>query len=79
VALSRDEVTRLIDSAMTAYHRVILMTLYATGIRRAELARLKVSDIDSQRMIIRIAETFIDSTRASFQLRTIPAQIICSR
>ena len=54
VVLSREEVTRLIDSAMTPYHRVILMTLYATGIRRAELARLKVSDIDSQRMIIRI-------------------------
>jgi integrase len=30
------------------------MTLYATGIRRAELVRLKVSDMDSGRMIIRI-------------------------
>jgi len=30
------------------------MTLYGTGMRRAELARLKVSDIDSQRMIIRV-------------------------
>ena len=32
------------------------MTLYATGMRRSELARLKVSDIDSQRMIIRMVE-----------------------
>src|SRR5438445_13333347 len=32
------------------------MTLYATGMRRSELARLKVSDIDSQRMIIRVVE-----------------------
>jgi len=30
------------------------MTLYGTGMRRAELARLKVGDIDSQRMIIRV-------------------------
>src|SRR6266567_4669039 len=30
------------------------MTLYATGMRRSELARLKVCDIDSQRMMIRV-------------------------
>jgi site-specific recombinase XerD len=30
------------------------MTLYGTGMRRSELARLKVSDIDSQRMVIRV-------------------------
>jgi integrase len=30
------------------------MTLYATGVRRAELARLKITDIDSRRMIIHI-------------------------
>ena len=32
------------------------MTLYATGMRRSELACLKVSDIDSQRTIIRVVE-----------------------
>ena len=30
------------------------MTLYATGLRRAELARLKVTDIDSQRMVVHV-------------------------
>jgi integrase/recombinase XerD len=30
------------------------MTLYGTGMRRSELARIKVGDIDSQRMIIRV-------------------------
>jgi integrase len=30
------------------------MTLYGTGMRRSELARLKLSDIDSQRMIVRV-------------------------
>jgi integrase/recombinase XerD len=54
VVLSQEEVARLIDSAVLPFHRVILMTLYATGVRRAELAHLKVNDIDSERMIIRI-------------------------
>jgi integrase/recombinase XerD len=54
VVLSREEVTRLIESADLPFHRVLLMTLYATGARRAEVTCLKVSDIDSQRMIIRI-------------------------
>ena len=52
--LSQEEVARLIDSASNLYHRALLMTLYSTGMRRAELCRLKVSDIDSQRMMIRI-------------------------
>lgn len=54
IVLSQEEVARLIDSAVLPFHRVMLMTLYATGLRRAELAQLKVSDIDSGRMIIRV-------------------------
>lgn len=52
--LSQEEVARLINSALTPFHRIVLMTLYATGMRRAELARLKISDIDSNRMVIHI-------------------------
>jgi site-specific recombinase XerD len=52
--LSQEEVGRLIESAASPFHRTILMTLYATGVRRAELAHLKISDIDSQRMVIHI-------------------------
>jgi integrase/recombinase XerD len=52
--LSQEEVARLIDAALTPYHRILLMTLYATGVRNAELTHLKVSDIDSQRMVIHI-------------------------
>ena len=52
--LSQEEVARLIDAARTPFHRTLLMTLYATGARHAELAHLKVSDIDSQRMVIHI-------------------------
>ena len=52
--LSHEEVARLIDAARPPLHRTLLMALYGTGLRRAELARLKVSDVDSQRMVIHV-------------------------
>jgi len=52
--LSQEEVARLIDAAWPTFHRTLLMALYATGLRRAELARLKVSDVDSKRMVIHV-------------------------
>ena len=52
--LSQEEVEQLIDAARTPYQRTLLMTLYATGARRAELTHLKASNIDNQRMVIRI-------------------------
>jgi integrase/recombinase XerD len=54
VVLSQEEVTRLIDAASNLCHRAMLMTLYSTGLRRAEMVRLKVSDIDSERMVIHV-------------------------
>jgi integrase/recombinase XerD len=54
IVLSQLEVALLIDSAVVPFHHTILMTLYATGVRRAELAHLKVNDIDSDRMIVRV-------------------------
>jgi integrase/recombinase XerD len=52
--LSTDEVKRLLEAASNLYHRAMLMTLYSTGMRRAEMCHLKVADIDSQRMVIHI-------------------------
>jgi site-specific recombinase XerD len=52
--LSQEEVAQLIQAASTSFHRTLLMTLYATGVRRAELTHLKVSDIDSKRMVIHV-------------------------
>jgi len=54
VVLSPEEVTRMIEAAPNLLHRTILMVLYATGIRRAEASLLKVSDIDSERMVIHV-------------------------
>jgi len=54
--LSQEEVARLRDSASNLLDHAMLMTLYATGMRRAELIRLKVEDVDSQRMILHIRQ-----------------------
>ncbi len=54
--LSKEEVARLINASGNLFRRTLLMVLYGTGMRRAEVARLKIGDIDSQRMIIRVVE-----------------------
>ena len=45
--LSPEEVALLIDSASNLYHQTMLMTLYSTGVRRAELCHLTTTNIDS--------------------------------
>jgi integrase/recombinase XerD len=56
IILSEAEVCKMIESANSSYHRVILMMLYGTGLRREELCRLKLTDIDSQRMVIHVRQ-----------------------
>jgi integrase/recombinase XerD len=52
--LSQEEVGRLIDSASNPLHRYDADDALSIGIRRAELCRLQVCDIDSQRKLIHI-------------------------
>ncbi len=54
--LSPEEVAHLIDSVPTQFYRIVLMTLYGTGARRAELTRLQIPDVDSRRMVIHIRD-----------------------
>jgi len=56
VVLSSDEVARLIEATSHLMHRTVLLLLYGTGIRRTEASRLRVSDIDSQRMVLHIRQ-----------------------
>ena len=54
--LSREEVARLIEAGSDLFQRTLLMVLYGTGMRRAEVARLKIADIDSRRMILHVVD-----------------------
>jgi site-specific recombinase XerD len=54
--LDQQEVAQLIDSASNLMHRTMMMMLYATGLRRAEMCHLKVADIDSKRMVIHVRQ-----------------------
>jgi integrase/recombinase XerD len=56
VILSPDEVKRLIAAAGNLKHQTALSLAYATGLRISEIVSLKVGDIDSQRMTLRIEQ-----------------------
>ena len=55
VVLSRDEVLKLLQCIPSRKQRMLLTTMYATGMRVGEAVRLRVSDIDSRRMTILVA------------------------
>jgi len=54
--LTREEVESILSATKNLKHRAILMTIYAAGLRIGEVTRLKVSDIESGRMMIRVNE-----------------------
>jgi site-specific recombinase XerD len=52
--LSAQEIARLLAAAGNLKHRVLLATAYSAGLRLSEVVRLRVADIDSSRMMIRV-------------------------
>jgi integrase/recombinase XerD len=56
VIVSPEEVLRLLEAAPSLTHQVIFSTLYGTGLRVSEALHLRVPDLDSQRMMIRIEQ-----------------------
>ena len=54
--LAREEVSRLLEATQNMFQYTLLHTLYATALRRSELCQLKVTDIDSPRMMIHVRE-----------------------
>lgn len=54
VILSADEVVRFLQAISCLRNRVAMTTAYASGLRISEAARLKIADIDSSRMVIRV-------------------------
>jgi site-specific recombinase XerD len=56
VVLSREEIVQLYQAVSSLKHKAIVLTLYSTGLRVSELVHLKVHDIDSSRMLVRVQE-----------------------
>jgi integrase len=54
VVLSADEIARFLAAVPNLKHRMALTTAYAAGLRVSEVVRLKIVDIDSSRMLIRV-------------------------
>jgi len=54
VVVSRDEVTRLLNATTCIKHQAALSVAYGAGLRVAEVSMLKVRDIDSERMLLRV-------------------------
>ena len=56
VVLNPEEVVRLLDAAPGLKYKAALSVAYGAGLRAAEVVALKVSDIDSKRMLIRVEQ-----------------------
>lgn len=54
--LSVEEVGAVLRAVRNVKHRAVLMTIYATGVRVAEVTRLRRKDVDSKRMVIRVRQ-----------------------
>jgi len=52
--LSREEVTRMLNATTSIKHQAILSVAYGAGLRASEVTKLKVRDIDSERMLLRV-------------------------
>jgi integrase/recombinase XerD len=56
VVLSKQDIIKVIDNTNNLKHRCIISVLYSAGLRRSELLNLKLTDIDSKRMVIRVRD-----------------------
>ncbi len=54
--LSLEEVYKILDQVKNLKHRCILMMIYSAGLRVSEAVNLKIADIDSKRMLVRVIQ-----------------------
>ena len=59
MVLTLDEMKRLLEAATCLKHQAALSVAYGAGLRVAEVAALKVRDIDSERMLLRIEQGIV--------------------
>ena len=52
--ISKEEILQIIENTNNLKHKCIVQLLYGSGLRRSELLNLKIEDIDSKRMLVRV-------------------------
>jgi integrase/recombinase XerD len=57
VILSREEVCQLLQATSNLKHRAVLMLTYSSSLRLHEVKSLKIQDIDSKRMLVRVVQS----------------------
>jgi integrase/recombinase XerD len=57
IVLNEDEISAILKETINLKHKVILMTIYSAGLRVSEAINLKIKDIDSSRMQIRVVQS----------------------
>ena len=67
VVLSREEVARLIAAARNLKHQTALSVAYGAGLRASEVIALKVGDIDSERMTLRVEQGNLRASKRRLQ------------
>ena len=81
VILSLEEVCSFIKSLINLKHRVLVMLTYSTGLRISEVLHLRVCDIDSKRMMIRVEQGKGQKDRlcaAAHKRSYVPGKVMCS-
>ena len=73
--LTKGEVEQILAKCKNLKHKCILMTLYSGGLRRSELINLKIKDIDSKRMLIRITNSKGNKDRYTLLSRVLLGQL----
>ncbi len=63
VVLSKDEVKKILGSIKNKKHHALIMTIYSAGLRLSEACHLRIQDIDSSRMTIRIVQSKFNKDR----------------
>lgn len=69
--ISLEEVKAIINNTNNIKHKCIVSLMYSTGLRRSELLNLKITDIDSKRMVINIKDTKGNKERLTILSKTI--------
>jgi integrase/recombinase XerD len=71
VILSKEEVKQLIINTTNSKHKCIISLLYSAGLRRSELINLKISNIDSKRMLIHVKDAKSNKDRYTLLAKSI--------